>query len=309
MFSARWLSPCMRSVVTAWSLFVLLAACASPAQTSVTPRRIAVDARPNGIAVRPADGAVFITDDKTNAILSSNNGDTFTPFAQVPPVAGQPASLSQIAFTDSGSLLAERFGFGSASAIFEISGTGPATAFTGIDPARRRLGLIPIGDGQVLSSWFVKVGAAPPQGGVSLVVYDPSTHAARERILLAGLGKPVGMAVSGDALFIADQQNNVVIKASLAALSSHAGPRMPIATLAHIDGPDLMAIDANGALYTKCNATGLCRIAPDGTVSVIASDFQDARGVAVDAAHSRLFAIDRAHSAGGQSYVRIFPLK
>jgi hypothetical protein len=53
---------------------------------------------------------------------------------------------------------------------------------------------------------------------------------------------------------------------------------------------------------------GLCRIAPDGTISLLANDFQDARGVAVDAPRHLLYAIDRAGSTGGTSYVRIFPL-
>lgn len=72
--------------------------------------------------------------------------------------------------------------------------------------------------------------------------------------------------------------------------------------------PDLMAVDAGGKLYTQCNATGLCRIAPDDTISVLANDFQDARGVAVDAPRGRLYAIDRAASASATSYVRSFPL-
>ncbi len=55
-------------------------------------------------------------------------------------------------------------------------------------------------------------------------------------------------------------------------------------------------------------AAGLCRIAPDGTISLLANDFQDARGVAVDVPRHLLYAIDRAGSTGGTSYVRIFPL-
>jgi hypothetical protein len=79
--------------------------------------------------------------------------------------------------------------------------------------------------------------------------------------------------------------------------------------VARIDNPDLMAVDAQGRLYTKCNKTGLCEIAPDGTVSVLANDFQDARGVAIDAAHHVLYAVDRGPSSGGTSYVRSFPIK
>ncbi len=302
----RWPRVCCLAV--AWTSFVALAGCAS-FQTPVTAKSVAVDARPNGIALRAADGTIFITDDKTSAVLSSSHGNSFVPFASIPAVAEQSVSLSQIAFADSGSLLVERFGFGSASAIFDIHGSGPAVSISGLAPARRRLGLAVIGDGKVLSSWFIKAGKAPPSGGVSLVTYDPSSHVAVERDLLAGLGKPVGITVKGDTLFVADQEQNVIVKASLGALLSASGPATSAATVAHVDGPDLLAIDDSGALYTKCNPTGLCRIAPDGTVTIVANDFQDARGVAIDSGHHALYVIDRAHSASGTSYVRTIPLK
>jgi sugar lactone lactonase YvrE len=302
MFSSGriWPSRAWR-LALAWTFCIALVGCAS-VQTP-TAKSFAVDARPNGIALRPADGTLFITDDKTSAVLSSSDGKIFAPFASIPGVAGQGVSLSQIVFTSSGSLLVERFGFGSASAIFDIQGSNPAVPITGLDPARRRLGLVVTGDGKVLSSWFIKAGKAPPSGGVSLVTYDPSSHVGVERDLLSGLGKPVGMTVKGDTLFVADQDRNVIVKASL------SGPATSAVTVTHIDGPDLMAVDASGTLYTKCNPTGLCKITPDGTVSVIANDLQDARGVAIDPEHHVLYVIDRAHSASGTSYVRTIPLK
>jgi hypothetical protein len=68
------------------------------------------------------------------------------------------------------------------------------------------------------------------------------------------------------------------------------------------------SITIHGLHRQAGNTTGLCRIAPDGTISLLANDFQDARGVAVDAPRHLLYAIDRAGSTGGTSYVRIFPL-
>lgn len=307
MFFSGRPSPRAFCLSVAWTICVALAGCAST-QPPVTAKSTPVDARPNGIALRSSDGTLFITDDKTSAVLSSRHGEGFVPFASIPTVAEQGVSLSQIAFTGSGSLLVERFGFGTASAIFDIPASGPAVPISGLDPARRRLGLAVIGNGKLLSSWFIKAGKAPPRGGVSLVTYDPSTHVAVERDLLAGLGKPVGMAVKGDTLFVAEQDQNVIVKASLDALLSASGPATSAAPVAHVDGPDLMAIDDSGTLYTKCNPTGLCKITPDGTVTVIANDFQDARGVAIDSANHVLYVIDRAHSASGTSYVRTIPL-
>jgi hypothetical protein len=241
-------------------------------------------------------------------VLSSPDGRTFAHYASVPAVAGQSNSLSQLSFADASTLMIERFGFGTASAVFSITGVDAIAALSGPDPARRRLGLISIGSNRLLSTWFVKIGSNPLQGGLSLITYDPAAHTAVERDLLSGLGKPVGIAVSGDAIYVSDQANNDIVKASLSALLGGSQAVTPSGTFVRITSPDLMAVDAGGKLYTKCNTTGLCRIAPDGTISVLANDFQDARGVAVDAPRGRLYAIDRAASASGTSYVRSFPL-
>ncbi|MFM0085963.1 hypothetical protein PQR46_03340 [Paraburkholderia sediminicola] len=207
------LSPALRRTtrlaLVSCGLIALLASCGGDSVTAV-PQRVAVSASPNGIAVRAADGAVFITDDQSNGVLSSPDGHTFAHYATVPVVAGQANSLSQLSFAEAGALMIERFGFGTASAVFSITGVDTIVPLSGPNPARRRLGLISIG--------------------------------------------------------------------------------------------------AGGTLYTKCNTTGLFRIAPDGTISVLANDFQDARGVAVDAPRHQLYAIDRAPGTGGTSYVRIFPL-
>jgi DNA-binding beta-propeller fold protein YncE len=291
---------------TTWSLAALLIGCSTP-EATVPPQKTAVDALPNGIAVRPADGAVFITDDRTSSVLASTGG-AFTPYASIPVEAGQGKSLSQLTFARSGALLVERFGFGTASAIFEITGSGAATALAGPNPARRRLGLVELAPGQLLSTWFIKTGSNPPQGGLSLVTYDAATHNATERDLLNGLGKPVGVAVSGGSVFVSDQANNNIVKASLSDLLSSAATVTPT-VVARIDSPDLMAADADGRLYTKCNKNGLCEIAPDGTISVLADDFQDARGVAIDDVHHVLYAVDRATPSSGTSYVRTFAIK
>lgn len=299
----------LRKVAAAFATLSVVAAlsgCSTPVAT-VQPQKTAVDALPNGIAVRPADGTVFITDDRTSSVLASTGG-SFAPYASVPVEAGQGKSLSQMTFARSGELLVERFGFGTASAIFEITSSGTAAALVGPNPARRRLGLAELAPGQLLSTWFIKTGSNPPQGGLSLVTYDGATHTATERDLLTGLGKPVGVAVSGGSVFVSDQANNNVVKASLSDLLGSNATVTPT-VVARIDSPDLMAVDAEGRLYTKCNKNGLCEIAPDGTINMLANDFQDARGVAIDAIHHVLYAVDRAAPASGTSYVRSFTIK
>jgi hypothetical protein len=296
-----------RLALVTFSLIAALAGCGGD-EVTVAPQKIAVGASPNGIAVRAADGAVFITDDQTSSVLAAPDGRTFSHYANVPVVAGQSVSLSQLTFADAATLMIERFGFGTASAVFSVTGVDTIAALGGPNPARRRLGLISIGSNRLLSTWFIKSGSNPPQGGLSLITYNPAAGTAVERDLLSGLGKPVGVAVSGDSVYVSDQANNDIVKASLSALLGGSQPATPNGQFVQIASPDLMAVDAGGSLYTKCNTTGLCRIAPNGTISVLANDFQDARGVAIDTSRGRLYAIDRASSAAGTSYVRVFPL-
>jgi DNA-binding beta-propeller fold protein YncE len=294
------------SFIAICGLVAALNACSTPVSVE-WPAKVTLDAQPNGIAVRPSDGTVFITDDRTSSVLSSNGG-AFAPYASIPVPAGQGKSLSQVSVTGSGDVAVERFGFGTASAIFLIAANGTTSELTGLDGSRRRLGLLAIGPGQLLSSWFIKNSGSPPQGGLSLVTYDAQTHAAVERDLLTGLGKPVGIAVTGGNVFVSDQANNAILKMNLAALLSAAAPTTPTLSV-RIENPDLMAADGQGRLYTKCNKNGLCEIAADGTVTVLANDFQEPRGVAVDDSRDRLYAIDRAASAGATSYLRTFSLK
>ncbi|BCF90592.1 hypothetical protein [Paraburkholderia sp. PGU16] len=281
-------------------------ASSSPA-TDATP--VALEGvRPNGVAVDTSNGAVYLTDDAKSSVLRSSDGRTFAPYASIPQSPGQGISLSQITFDDARNLLAVRFGFGSASAVFDVKGADGAIMLSGPNPARRRLGIAAIGSHQALSTWFVKEGSAPATGGVSLLTYDTATGRATERDLITGMGKPVGVVVSGDTVFVSDQARNVIVRASLANLLQSAQTVAVADTFAKIENPDLMAGDGRGALYTHCKTSSICKVAPDGSVNEIATDFHDARGVAADPARHRLYVVDRA-AAGGTSYLRILPLR
>ncbi|WP_322071711.1 NHL repeat-containing protein [Paraburkholderia bannensis] len=273
--------------------------------------RISIDAKPNGVAIRASDDSLFVTDDRRNVILWSHDHATFARYADVREAPGQPNSLGAITITPSGELLVARFGFGEAGALFIATSSGDTQPLTGLAPERRRLGLASIGPGRVLSSWFVKAKGVPSTAGISLVSYDTATHAASERDLVAGLAKPVGVAVRGDTLFVADQDGNVVLRYSLAALLAAPAPVSADrgTVFARIEHPDLLAIDKTGALYTKCGASGLCRIAPDGTVTSLANDFQNARGIAIDETKHALYVVDRASASSATgSAIRILPL-
>lgn len=278
-----------------------------------TPRTVALSGTPNGVAVRTSDGAVFVTDDKTNGVaMTSNIADAspdFSLYARIPAPEGERTGLSQIAFAPNGRLLVERFGYGSASAVFDVASSGQVSVAADMNPARRRLGLYVIDGGTFLSSWFVKESSAPPAGGVSVITRGATPGSVTERDLVTGLGKPVGLAVVGDALFISDQAANRIVKVDLQTARAANAPVQATDVFATVDAPDLMAASPDGTLYTKCGAHALCSISKRGRATVIASDFDAPRGVAVDVARKRLIAVDRASAPDKPSTLRILPIR
>ena len=279
----------------------------TPGSTRPDAGVVSLDARPNGVAVSPGDGAVYLTDDATSSVLKASDGRTFSTFAAIPQVAGQGISLSQLVFDDEQNLLVERFGFGSASAVFSVGGPDRVATLAGPDPKRRRLGIAALGSRQALSTWFVKAAGEEATGGVSLLTYDAATGRATERDVITSMGKPVGVVVSGDTVFVSDQMRNVIVRVPLAQLLGASHPITAPDIFARIENPDLMTA-GGGALYTRCENGSVCRIASDGAVSEIAQGFHDARGVALDMSRHRLYVIDRA-KAGGTSYLRVLPTR
>ena len=282
-----------------------LAACGLPGPSA--PQTITLDGAPNGVAVRQADGTIYVTDDTSNAILASSDGVRFSTRATIPDTAGERHSLSQIATGAGSELFVERFGFGKSSAIFRVDAAGRVTLASNTHPERRRLGLVVLSGTQLLSSWFQKQGDEPAQGGVSLVSLDPSKNIATERDLVVGLGKPVGIAVAGDTLYITDQTNDRIVRTALRA--ALAAPSLVTADVfAQVTAPDLLAASPDGTLYTKCGQHALCRFSATGHSTVVADDFDEPRGVAVDAAKKRIIAVDRARGSARPSRLRVLPM-
>ncbi len=297
----------IRSMLAGMTFF-LLAACGStgPDAALRTTASRTLSGLPNSVAVQP-DGTVFVTDDTTNSILRSSASDVFSAFATLPADNNPHAALSQIVPGLDGDLFAERFGFGTASAIFHIDANGHVALFSDTNPERRRLGLAMLDRNRVLSSWFVKKGADPAQGGVSLITVDSSTGHATERDLVTGLAKPVGIAIAGDSLYISDQAANRIVKANLRTILTSALPLPASDASAQVDAPDLLAVSADGSLFTKCGDHAICRISVAGQSTILADHFDEPRGIAIDAARNLLYAVDRAH-AGQTSQLRVVPI-
>jgi DNA-binding beta-propeller fold protein YncE len=288
---------------------LLAGACASGggSVSVTTPGKVPLSGAPNGVAIRASDGAVFVTDDRNNSIAMTpdiaNASPDFSLYARIPAQEGERTSLSQIAFAPNGHLLVERFGFGTSSAVFDIGPSRQVSLASDTHPARRRLGLYVLDGGTYLSSWFEK------EGGVSVITRGATPGSVTERDIVTGLGKPVGIAIVGDTLFISDQTANRIVKVDWQAARVASEPVQASDTFATVDTPDLLAASPDGTLYTKCGAHGVCSFSKRGRPTVIANDLDQPRGVAVDVARKRLVAVDRASAKDGTSFLRVWPIR
>jgi glucose/arabinose dehydrogenase len=302
-----------RRLVLIAVMSLLTGACASGGNSVTAPLKVTVSGAPNGIAVRETDGAVFVTDDTISGIAMTPDiadaSAAFSPYASIPATPGGRTSLSQIAFGPNGHLLVERFGFGKSSAVFDVAANGQVSLASATNPERRRLGLVVLDGGTFLSSWFAKEGEAAPAGGVSMITRGETPGSVIERDIVSGLGKPVGLAVVDDTLFISDQAANRIVKVDLLAARTANAPIEASDVFANVDEPDLLAAAPDGALYTKCGAHALCKFSKRGRMTVLADDFDSPRGVAVDVARKRIVAVDRASARDQPSHVRVWPLR
>ncbi len=151
-------------------------------------------------------------------------------------------------------MLVERFGFGKTSAVFDVSTNGQVTLASDTNLERRRLGLYVLDGGTFLSNWFAKEGDAPAAGGVSMITRGETPGSVKERDIVTGLDKLVGLAVIDNKLFISDQAANRIVRVDLLEARTASTPIEAADIFATVEAPDLLAAAPDGTLYTKCGA-------------------------------------------------------
>lgn len=289
------------------SAAVALAACGGGSSSDVErgPTTLSVDAALNGLYWDKSEQRLFVTDEKANTVRVWNGGTQFAQYANLPKAPDSGATLGQITRTANGTLYLTRFGFGTDGAVIAVPTSGDAYNLRGTDALRRRIGVTTTPDGALLDGWFIKGGS----GAVSELALSGDT--ATERELITGLGKPVGLAVVGDTVFVSDQNTGDVLSYSLAkvrATPATLADGKVIATFTTLDGIDLMTAAADGTLFFGGSGGKLFRVSPQGATSVIASGLPKIKGVAYDERNRRLFAAVAAADASSQPSVRIVPV-
>ena len=304
------------AALTASLTFFTLAACGGSDDNDTVavdrgPTTIEVQAKLNGLYWDPAAARLYLTDDdaQTNAIKTWDGGDKFSIAYSLPAMeADQRPTLGQVTRGADGSLYTTRFGFGSYGTVVAAPKSGATYNLTGLAGDRRRIAIIPTADGKLIDSWF-RGGGSGPSGVVSELARGADTQAS-ERDLITGLSKPAGLALVGDALFVADQGTGRILAYSLAAVRAQpatADDGRVVVEFTSADSLDLMTAGANGTLYFGSGSGALYAVDAKGDFKTLATGWPSIRGVALDEAHKRLFAAVGAEKTDGPSSIRIVP--
>jgi hypothetical protein len=270
-----------------------LAACASstPQPHPIAPApsadiALALPGPANALHWDDATSTLYLVNEKANTLVAWTEHGGLKEVAALP---ARPAgvALGDIVMRPDHSLVVASFGFGTEGTVIAVAGD-KATAVTGLEPTRRRIGLAIDPSGNLYSAYFVAAGkGVPPEGGVSVISLDGSSATEREIAgpsTNAGFKKIVGVAAARDSIYVSDQALKTIFKLGV--------PGYTLSPVATVPAADLLMLLPGGDLVTGGGPT-VTRVSPSGTVSTIAGPhFTDVRGLAYDAAHHRLFVLD-----------------
>lgn len=269
------------------------------------PTTLAVSASLDGLYWDASQSRLVLTDDTANALRQWDGDQDFPVLAALPTAPTSGATLGQITKAADGTLYTTRFGFGTDGTVVAVPKSGAAYNLNGLDAKRRRIGITTAADGALLVGWFIKGGS----GAISELSVQGDQ--ASEKELVTGLGKPVGLAVTGDRLVVGDQNSGKVLAYSLSAARAQVATEADgqvLATFTTLDGIDLMTAASDGTLYFGGSGGSLFALGPKGDIKVLATGWPKLRGVAYDEAHRRLFVAATAVDAQSTPSIRIVPI-
>jgi hypothetical protein len=264
---------------------------------------VLVTFQPEGLHWDSATQTLYIATDAQQIVRWNEQNDTFAVVANLPQIDPKFGGLGALVKAKDGSWLTTRFGFGSSGAVLEARSDGSVTTIGGLDPKRRRIGLAVASDGTVFDGWYTAMGAGggPMNGTVSKVALDGSG----ETDVVAGLGKPVGLVVVGDQLYISDQQNNAIVTTPLAS----PGTTTPFAS---VDGADALAAGPDGSILAASSVGTIWQVSSTGTVTSLEDGYKALRGIAYDGDHKRIIVSEpdggNADGGAGTPMLHVIPL-
>lgn len=257
-----------------------------------------------------AAGSLFLTDVTHDELIRWREGEGFATVAKLPPAS----SLGGVVRTPDGRFVIASFGFGE-GAIYVVE-EGRTRPLGGLDPGRRRTALALAPDGAVYAAYFEVAAGGTPRGGVSRLLLGGGGRSERGGELdlaVADLRKPVGLAATGAALYVADQHRAALhvlpleVAASGAAPGAAAGAAGPSAAIVReLLAPELVAALPGGELIVATRAGAVLRVPARGPAIQLAQGFGELRGLAYDAAGARLFLIEH-RAAAARHLLHVLP--
>lgn len=262
------------------------------------PTTIPIEGDPNGLWWDDASQTLYLADDNGNRILRWTDAEGLGLVADLPSPSPDGAGLGQLVRLADGSLVVTRFGFGTTGDVAVVTPSGATSVVPNLDPQRRRIGLGVSSEGQLYTSWFVRLESGDRAGAVGAL-----NLAGTEVELIQGLSKPVGVLVVGDTLFVTEQDLGQVLRAPIASPQDYT-------VFATVEAPDLLAAGPSGSLLLGSAGGSFYRVDADGIPSVLATGFQQVRGVAYDPTNDRVFIADHDpdESDGVSHVLRIEPM-
>jgi len=295
-----------------WLLAIAICGCATPpaaggAARPEAPRpeapRAAAPAVPSATAIALPGGAnalwwdaasstLYLTDSNASALMAWSDAGGLRMDTAL-PASPAGVSLGGIVRRGDGTTVIASFGFGTQGGLFAVAGN-EVMALTGLDPARRRVGLAQDAAGTLYSAYFVGGRGKPPAGGVAVVTIAGA--AATETEIASGFHKAVGVVATPAAVFVSDQTDRSIFRIAV--------PGYAVTRLASAPAVDLLAMLPGGDLLTGGGPT-ISRIAQTGEVTALPGKFEQVRGLAYDAAGQRLFVVDHSVTVGVPDQLRI----
>lgn len=311
---------------TAFTCLLLLSACGDNGKAPIdaapgidaTPDAIVVDAPPdapdargprtlsltgpaNAILWDNASSTLYLTDTATHSILKYTDANAIQTVGAL-TVGTAGISYGDLIKQGGGTILVTNFGFGTEGGILSLTSAGVAGSFTGLDVARRRIGLAKDANGLVYDAYFVGGGGGTQTGGVASVALSMGTATETEIAGTAqGLKKVVGLVATPTAVFVSDQTQKKIFKIAI------PGNAFSEVTAAALPTADLLAIMPNGDLLTG-GGTTVQRVTQAGAVTNIFTGFEQVHGIAYDPTLKRLFIVDHSLTVGVSDKLHIRPL-
>jgi hypothetical protein len=204
--------------------------------------------------------------------------------------SGEPADptgagrdeVGQLVEYEGGTIRVPRFGFGTHGSILALQPDGTRASLRGIDPTRRRIGMVSTDAGT-----FTTTFTTSDAGSIGTV----NKLGSGEREWAGGFRKPVGIVQVGDELIVADQERGALLAVKLLQ------PSDALREVAIVPVPDLLSHGPSGTFFTgqysgKAGEMSVRQICRDGSYGVFDSPLRRPTGVAYDARGKRVFVTD-----------------